>query len=261
MRPSAPDPHDLVGAYVMDAVDQADRAAFEQHLTGCDSCADEVRGLRETVARMAATEEVRPRPELRDQTMQAAARLRQVRPVVAAHAPLRRSWLLTFMRGTGRAARRQSWTVRVAALAAIGCLAVAVVFGAQMHGAQSRLNAARARAHAMAQVLGAPDAVMLTAKIKTGGTATVVMSHRAGELVLTANGLPVLPRAWVYQVWLMGPAGARPAGLLHAAAGKMAGPMLVTGLLRGDKVELIVEPAGGSRRPTNQPILLLPLGS
>jgi anti-sigma factor RsiW len=261
MRSSAPDPHDLVGAYVMDAVDQADRAAFEQHLTGCDSCADEVRELRETVARMAATEDVRPRPELRDQTMQAAARLRQVPPVVAEQAPRSRPRLLTFMRETGRALRRQSWTVRVAALAAVGCLAVAVVFGAQMHGAQSRLNAARAQAHDVALVLGAPDAVMLTGKIRTGGTATVVMSHRAGELVLTANGLPVLPRAWVYQVWLMGPAGDRSAGLLHAAHGKMAGPMLVTGLLSGDRVGLTVEPAGGSRRPTNRPILLLELGS
>jgi anti-sigma-K factor RskA len=246
MRSSAPDPHDLVGAYVMDAVDQADRAAFEQHLTGCDSCADEVRELRETVARMAATEDVRPRPELRDQTMQAAARLRQVPPVVAEQAPRSRPRLLTFMRETGRALRGQSWTVRVAALAAVGCLAVAVVFGAQMHGAQSRLNAARAQAHDVALVLGAPDAVM---------------SHRAGELVLTANGLPVLPRAWVYQVWLMGPAGDRSAGLLHAAHGKMAGPMLVTGLLSGDRVGLTVEPAGGSRRPTNRPILLLELGS
>jgi anti-sigma factor RsiW len=260
MRSSAPDPHDLVGAYVMDAVDQADRTAFEQHLTGCDSCAGEVRELRETVARMAATEDLRPRPELRDQTIQAAARLRQVPPVVAEQASRRRSRLAAFMRGTGRAARRQSWTVRVAALAAVGCLAVAVVFGAQMHGAQNRLNTATARAHAVAMVLGAPDAVMLTAKIKTGGTATVVMSHRAGELVLTANGLPVLPRAWVYQVWLMGPAGDRSAGLLHAAHGKMAGPMLVTGMLTGDKVGLTVEPAGGSRRPTNQPILLLQLG-
>jgi Anti-sigma-K factor rskA, C-terminal/Putative zinc-finger len=260
MKSSAPDPHDLVGAYVMDAVDQADRAAFEQHLTGCDSCADEVRGLRETVARMAATEDVRPRPELRDQTMQAAARLRQVPPVVAEQAPRRRSRLLTFMRETSLAARRQSWTVRVAALAAVGCLAVAVVFGARMQGAQTQLNAARSRAHAVASVLGEPDAVMFTAKIKTGGTATVVMSHRAGELVLTAYGLPVLPRAWVYQVWLMGPAGDRSAGLLHAAQGKMAGPMLVTGLLNGDKVGLTVEPAGGAHRPTNRPILLLQLG-
>jgi anti-sigma factor RsiW len=261
MRSSAPDPHDLVGAYVMDAVDPADMTAFEQHLTGCESCAAEVRELRETVARMAATEDVRPRPELRDQTMEAAAMLRQVPPVVADQAPRRRSRLLTFRTGTSLTARRQSWTVRVAALAAVGCLAVAVVFGAQMHGAQTRLNAATAREHAVASVLGAPDAVMLSARIRTGGTATVVMSHRAGELVLTANGLPVLPPAWVYQVWLMGPAGDRSAGLLHPAHGKMAGPMLVTGLLGGDKVGLTVEPAGGSHRPTNQPILLVQLGS
>ncbi len=261
MRSSAPDPHDLVGAYVMDAVDAGDRAAFERHLAGCEACREEVRGLRETVARMAATADRPPRPELREQTMQAAARLRQLPPALAQQAPRGWSRLRTVWRGTSRAARSQSWTVRVAALAAVACLAVAVLFGAQMHGAQTRLNAATAHARAMAAVLGAPDAIMLTAKIRTGGTATVVMSHHARELVLTAHGLPVLPRAWVYQVWLMGPAGNRSAGLLYAVRGKMAGPMLISGLLGGDKVGLTVEPAGGARRPTTRPILLLNLGS
>jgi anti-sigma-K factor RskA len=274
MKSSAPDPHDLVGAYVMDAVDSDDRAAFERHLAACEACTDEVRGLRETVARMAATAERQPRPELREQTMQAAARLRQLPPVLTGgvqegrhpgaalrqEAPRPWSRLLTVLRGTGRVARSQPWTVRAAAQAAVACLAVAAVFGAQMHGAQARLNAAAAHARAMAAVLGASDATMLTAKISTGGTATVVMSHHARELVLTAHGLPALPRDWVYQVWLMGPAGNRSAGLLPAARGKMAGPMLISGLLGGDKVGLTVEPAGGSRRPTTRPILLLNLG-
>jgi hypothetical protein len=260
VRSSAPDPHGLVGAYVMDAVDQADRDAFERHLAACDSCTEEVRGLRETVARMAATEDRRPRPELREQTMHAAARLRQLPPLLAGEAPRAWSRLLTVLRETGRAARHQSWTVRVAALAVVGCLAVAVLFGTRMQGAQTRLNQARAQAHEVAAVLGAPDAVMLTAKIRTGGTATVVMSHRARELVLTANGLPALSAARVYQVWLMGPEGDRSVGLLYTARGKMAGPMLVSGLLSGDWVGLTVEPAGGSRHPTTRPILLLRLG-
>ena len=60
-RGAVTDPHTLVGAYVMDAVTADDRASFEHHLAGCESCQAEVRGLREATARLAAAAEVRPR--------------------------------------------------------------------------------------------------------------------------------------------------------------------------------------------------------
>ena len=66
----------------------------------------------------------------------------------------------------------------------------------------------------MAVVLGSPDAVMLTAKVTSGGRATVVMSHRDHALVFTASGLPALPSARAYQLWVMGPAARDPPGLL-----------------------------------------------
>lgn len=56
-------------------------------------------------------------------------------------------------------------------------------------------------------MLNAPDAVMLTDRIKTGGTATVVMSDRDRALVFTTARLPRLPASWCYQLWLMGRAG------------------------------------------------------
>ena len=74
--------HTLVGAYVMDAVSDADRASFERHLLTCEQCRADVRGLREAAARLAEAAAVSPRPELREQTMQAAARTRQQPPLV-----------------------------------------------------------------------------------------------------------------------------------------------------------------------------------
>src|ERR1700689_2188904 len=76
--------HTLVGAYVMDAVPESDRAAFERHLVGCPACQEEVRGLREATARLATASAITPRPELREQTLLAATRLRQVPPLVSA---------------------------------------------------------------------------------------------------------------------------------------------------------------------------------
>ena len=53
--------HALVGAYVMDAVSDSDRTAFERHLPGCEQCRDDVRGLREATARLAGAGDVRNR--------------------------------------------------------------------------------------------------------------------------------------------------------------------------------------------------------
>jgi len=86
------------------------------------------------------------------------------------------------------------------------------------------------------------------------------MSHRQRALVFTAEGLHALPAGRHYELWLRGPAGARPAGSLPAARAGMIGPMVVAGLASGDSIELAVEPAGPPR-PTAPMIMLLGLGS
>jgi anti-sigma-K factor RskA len=110
-------------------------------------------------------------------------------------------------------------------------------------------------------VLSAPDATMLTAQVRSGGSATVVMSHRARSLVFTAAGLRALSHARSYQLWLMSPAGPESEGVLAIPRDGMTGPMVVSGLVPGDKVSLTVEPAGGAIRPTSPPILMLGLGT
>jgi hypothetical protein len=130
-----------------------------------------------------------------------------------------------------------------------------------MSSMQHQMSATERRDHAIAAVLGANDAVTLTAHVSTGGTATVVMSHRARALVFTANKLPALPASKAYELWLMGPAGATPAGMLPAARGGMSGPMVVRGLAPGDRLGLTIEPATGARSPSGIPIVLVGLRS
>ncbi len=189
------DPHTLAGAYAMDSVSPAERAAFEQHLAGCESCRQETRSLRETTARLAGAVAVPPPSALRDVALAAAARTRQLPPVVR---PEAEPW-------PARMARRR-WLPRLV-LGVTGALAaVAIVLGVAVSGAQHRLEQAQLHSRAVATVLSAADATMLTAKVSTGGTATVVMSHRDHALVFTAAGLPPLPAAQSYELWLMGPA-------------------------------------------------------
>ncbi|HEY7145688.1 MAG TPA: anti-sigma factor [Streptosporangiaceae bacterium] len=242
------DPHTLAGAYAMDAVGPADRASFEQHLAGCESCRAEIRGLRETAARLAAAVAVQPPPEMRAAVLPAAARTRQLPPLVR---PGSAGW-------PGGPARRR-WLPRVALGLAATMAAVAIAFGLAMTGAQDRLSQDQSHTRAIASVLNAADATMLTAAVRTGGTATVVMSRQDRSLVFTAAGLRVLPAAESYELWLMGPAGDRPAGMLPGARPGPAGPMVVSGLAAGDRVGLTVEPAGGSPRPSSALVLLLDL--
>jgi hypothetical protein len=257
--------HTLVGAYVMDAVPEAERARFERHLLSCEQCQQDVRGLREAAARLASAAAVPPRPELREQTMQAAARMRQQPPLVSQHRqvsagarwPRALRWPL---RPAGDGAR--PWLARVALTAVVVVLAItATVFGLHVSSMQGRLSAAEQRDTAIATVLGAHDAVRLTAKVTTGGTATVVMSHRARALVFIASGLTRLPTAQAYELWLMSPAGDTPAGMLPPARRGMSGPMVVNRLGPGEQLAMTIEPASGARQPTSAPVVLVILGS
>jgi anti-sigma-K factor RskA len=280
--------HTLAGAYAMDAVGAADRARFEQHLAACAECREEIRGLREATARLGQATAVRPRGELRAATLRAAARIRQLPPVVTAQsgpgrpdpaaepaaagpAPGARPWAWRPSRkgsteaaaagpGRGTLSRLAGRPPRLA-LAISGLLAVAVlVLTLLMHGMQHQLDQAQRRSQAIAAVLNAGDVTRLTAAVRTGGTATVLMSHRQRALVFTAAGLRALPTARRYELWLMGPGGPRPAGMLPASRG-MVSPMVVAGLAAGDLIGMTIEPASGSAGPTSPPVLLLPLGS
>ena len=157
---------------------------------------------------------------------------------------------------------------------------VAVVFGVANAHTQQQLNAARAqnqalaagqakveaelsqaRAHdqALAKILGAPNVTLLSQATTKGGVAVVVLDADQRQLVVATSGLPALPAGKVYQLWLIGPVKIVSAGLLPAAQNGVTPPVVATGLVKGDKLGLTVEPAPGSKQPTTTPILALPV--
>jgi anti-sigma-K factor RskA len=245
------DPHTLAGAYAMDAVPEPDRSRFERHLARCESCRQEVRGLREATAALAGATAVQPPAALRDTVLHAAGQTRQMPPAVA---PAPAAW------GTAGHRRRPGWRPRLAVALAGALAAVAVAAGLVTYGMQGRLDQAQHRDHMVATVLSASDATMLSSHVSTGGTATVVMSHHERALVFTAADLHVLPAGESYELWLIGPGGTRSAGMIDGSGhGKMVGPMVVSGLAAGDSVGMTVEPAGGSPRPKSPPLMLINL--
>jgi anti-sigma-K factor RskA len=237
--------HTLAGAYVLDAVSDEERARFASHLADCAECRQDVREMREATSRLGTASAVRPRPELRAPTIRAASMTSQVGPVIADQAA-----------GGGAGGPLRSWPLRGKS-ALLFALAAAVLVIAGTVGVALTRGGSPGQAPMITSVLRAPDAVMLTAKVTTGGTATVVISHREQLGVFMAHDLPALPAPERYELWLMGPSGTRPAGMLRTRHGGMAGPALVARIRAGDMIGLTIEPATGSMRPTSATLVLI----
>jgi anti-sigma factor RsiW len=255
MRLLRPDLHTLTGAYAADAVDPAERQRFERHLAGCPSCENEVAGLQATASRLALAVAKEPPPGFKAAVLAAAAQTRQ-HPPAADERPEIAGQRARYRHARGR------WRIGLAAplgvLAAVLIIALGITAGVQ----RSDLNQVTAQQRAVAAVLSAPDARLVSGPTSLGGTATMVVAARLGKMVFTSQGLPALTNAKVYQLWLLTPAGgAISSGLLPAASGGRTAPVITAGAPAGDRVALTVEPAGGTKQPTTRPIVALPVPS
>jgi anti-sigma-K factor RskA len=234
------DVHTFTGAYVLDALSDLERRAFENHMAICPSCEQEVIEFRETTARLAAVTATAPPYGLHEKVRRAIGYTRQL-PPQARRAP-----------STG-----WQWRTRVITIAAAACLIGAVVFGVVANQVNSRLEDQLARTQSgldrMRQLLDATDLRVAQAPSTSGGAVTALVSRSRDEVMFLARDLPVLPADRTYQLWLIGSNEPRSAGLLTS----LAEPLLATGLPRSGKIGLTVEPVGGSPSPTTSPILLV----
>ena len=237
------DPHTLAGATRSMPSTSRTGPSSSGTSSACPSCRQETQGLHEATAMLAATSVTAPPDALRGRVLAAASRTRQGSPV-AGPVP--------------RAARpRRRWGLAAACVA----LAAALAFGGLAYHDQQQLSQEQSRARAVAAVLGAPDAAMMTARAASGGSATVVMSHHERTLVFTAARLPALPSAQRYELWLMGGGRARAAGMPPPPHAGVTAPVVVSGLRSGDTVAVTVEPAAGASKPTSPMVVHLALPS
>lgn len=245
------DLHLLTGAYAADALTGAELAEFEKHLARCPSCADEVRELRETAARLGLATAIAPPPGMREQVLAAAARTRQLPPSARK---------LPALGGPRRGTRlRRALPRPLTAVALAGMAAAIAVLAVFQVSTQHQLDEAQAGNRAVAAVLAAPDARIQTGTASVGGTVTAVVSASDAEAVITTAGMPAPPGTRVYQLWVLSPAGARSAGLMRAGEGGPTSPVLASGVQPGDRLGITIEPAGGSSRPTSTPVALIPV--
>lgn len=232
-------PHNLSGAYALDALTDEERAAFEIHLAECSDCAAEVDTFLATSARLgAAAEEALP-PDLKAKIMAAVADTPQERPVVTA-----------LHRGTR--VRR----IATRALLAAAALALIVSTGAFLVERDQNAQL-QAEQRQISQVLGADDVAVASRNLARGGSVRLVTSAGLDRAVLLTEDLPKLDSKHDYQLWTLKGEKARSVDVL--AGDEQAGTQsrLITGVTDADAVALTVEPAGGSKAPTTTPLAAL----
>jgi anti-sigma-K factor RskA len=225
---------DDVGAYLLGALPQIEREAFERHLMGCAACRDEVERLRPAVdALPRSVPQVAPPPTLKTSLMEAIERELGTAPPEQRRDP--RSRLRAWFEGLGGMRPGLAWGM-AALLLAIGGLAG---FGlSSLGGGGTRAVPARVDA---TRVPGARASLW-------------VPPHRGGA-ILRVQGLPTLPRGRVYEVWLQRDGAFLPESTFQVDR-RGTGAAAVPEDLRGASAVLVTrEPRGGSRAPTEAPIV------
>lgn len=229
------DIHLLTGAYALDALDAEERARFEDHVTDCPDCEEEVASLREAAAVLAEDRPVPPPPELRAAVLGAIHQVRPLPPRVG-----------------HRGRRRHLLPLLVAAVVLVVAGTTGVVWSTWPSDAPS------ATPTVAEQVLAADDAERAVVDLGDAGRATVVRSASKDRAVLVTEDMAAPPEGKVYQVWFQTPSDDMvPAGVMDRLPDQtlvLDGPAAAA-----TAVGITVEPAGGSNRPTSEPIAVLEL--
>jgi anti-sigma-K factor RskA len=217
--------HELSAAYALDALDADERRRFEEHLSRCPECREELASFREVAGALAyGVEGPPPPPALRDRI------LVQARSERANVIPLRRRW-----------------TVPVAATAAAVAACAAIAVGIWAWSLSNDLDEQREAVTDQARlisVISHPEAERIPVP---NGSGQLVVTP-SGEAALLLHGLGQAPEDMTYEAWVMQDDGAVPAGTFKGSEGSTAFVLTHT-VPKGAVVGVSIEPDGGSTEP------------
>ncbi len=245
------DIHTLSGAYAVDAVDDLERARFEQHLAVCPECRDEVESLRSAAIELSHLADTMPPARLREQVLQNITAVRPLPPRLRDETAARIDEHVASPSTPAVARARSRWSTQwVAAAAAVVLLGggAAAVTRPWDRPSQGQLTVAE-------RVLDASDKQTTAQTFPGGASATLVRSKEVGRAVLITHNMPNAPTGKVYQLWLQNDQGAMtPAGLMPPQSDQTV--VLDGNAATAKGAGITVEPAGGSSAPTSEPIAL-----
>lgn len=224
---------DAAASYLLGALPDAERTAFEAHLEGCSECRADMEQLRVAAEALpVAAPPMRPPPALKARIMaeveREAALLRSAGPEADRPAPREKR-------------RRWSFRLPTPAVAALACatLLVGLGVGALLFGGGSG-----------GQTIQFEKGKTLSAN----ASAELDVSGNSGMLV--ARGLPEPGSGRVYQVWVQRDGGPpEPTAALFTPRADGSATASIPDMKDVDTVMVSSEPSGGSPQPTTNPIL------
>lgn len=247
---------ELYPAYVLDAVDDADRKRIEQHLSTCTVCPSIVGGYRTVTDLLPyAAPSVEPPADLKYRVL--ARVLPTVQP---ARVPSPFENLAMMLANLFRAPAFSA--IALLLVLALGLWNFSLQNQINQQAAanqqmQAELTRNRALVSIIAYAQGEPKPVQATdAAPKAVGR--LVTAPELNSLGLIVYDMPVLDASHVYQVWLIDPAGGRTSGgTFTVDAGGRAWVLIRApqSLDHYQGIGVTVEPAGGSPKPTGTRML------
>lgn len=180
--------HELTAAYALDALDDNERRTFEEHLSGCARCREELADLSQTAALLAhGAPAATPPPALRERIL-----LEARRDGGATVIPF---------------PRRTRVVLGVAGVVTAAAAVIAIAFGVQSASLSRDLD----EAQEAVSVLGDPAA--RTIPLRGADGRLVVNSEGAAALVV--QGLRPAPEGKTYELWVIRDGAPRPAGIFE----------------------------------------------
>lgn len=253
--------HDWVGAYAVDALDDQQRDAFEQHLAQCQACAEELAEYREVLAAVADTQAVVPPAEVWDaitRRRQAADEPNQApEPATPAtgtdgHADSDRSATgasdASALRGVSRT-RRPALRWLAAAAAAAALFTGGVLVGRQTVPAAP--VTADGGVASVLEVAAAGDA-QFTEVDMMGSRSRVVTSGEMDKSVFIAADLPTPAKGMCYQVWRVNDDGSKESAGVFVPDEQGHVAVVLDGGADVAAYVITLEPPGGSKAPTGE---------
>jgi anti-sigma-K factor RskA len=231
-----------VGAYLLGALTDLERQAFERHLAGCPRCQQEVEDLRLAVEALPrSVPQLEPAPRLKRSLMQTVEREAAERAGAAARPPLRQ-------RLAARLPRLPAMRPAVAWASAAVVLGVGVATGFALSGALSGDDTRTVAA------------TVDRARLPSAGGSLAVEDDGEDGAILRVNGMPSLRKERVYQAWVQREGRVVPQPTFEVGPDG-SGAVAVPADLSDAKAVLVTrEKRGGARAPSETPVMRVRLG-
>ena len=230
---------ELKDAYVLGALAQEELREFEEYLSAHPERQAEVRELSAVAGLLALSPpEQEPSPELRRNIM-AVVESEARRP--RAERPSRFAWV------------RELLDVRNLALGAAALLVIGLFsWNMLLHGEAQDLQG---RVQALQSQPQGPQMVELGGTGAEQGARAELVTLEGDRAVLMAENMPPVPEGKTYQIWVIKGDTPKPSGLFEPREDSVAA--VVENPVEGaDAVAVTVEPEGGSKKPTTDPMLV-----